>query len=46
MNNLKEGESKNYDATKVVRRELQSPCRAPFIPAPHLGVKNNYFGYE
>jgi len=34
MNNLKEDEPKNYDAAEVVGRELQSPNRAPSIPAP------------
>jgi len=34
MNNLKEEESKKYDAAEVGGRELQSPYRAPSIPVP------------
>jgi len=42
MNNLKEEEPENYDAAEAVGRELQSPYRAPSIPAlpprPHEGL--------
>jgi hypothetical protein len=34
MNKLKEEKTKNYDATDLVGREIQSPYQAPFIPAP------------
>ena len=34
MNKQKEEKSKKHDATEVVGRELQSPYRAPSIPAP------------
>ena len=34
MNKLKEEKTKNYDATDLVGREIQSPYQAPFIPGP------------
>jgi hypothetical protein len=43
MNKLKEEKLKNYDAAEVVGRELQSPYRAPSIPAPPAQPKKTLF---
>ena len=46
MKKRKKEKLKNYDTAEVVGRELQSPYRAPSIPAPPPRPKKHYFGHN